>query len=143
MVRAARSVGGLGQPLRGPGESAQLPTSGGWAPLQAGEHLGRGPARGSGCRLFLFSQRLKARTRPAPTPKTRNAGHGLQNSQCVPSAAKREARRNEEDAFLLSHPGQRSRIHLISGILTTLRSGRKMAATGVQNEDPKICFRGL
>lgn len=53
-VRAARSGGGLGQPLQGPGQSAQLPTSRGWAPLKAGEHLGRGPAPGSGCRLFFF-----------------------------------------------------------------------------------------
>lgn len=143
-VRAARSGGGLGQPLQGPGQSAQLPTSRGWAPLKAGEHLGRGPAPGSGCRLFfLSSQRLKARACPAPTAKTRNTGQRLQNSPRVPSAAKREAQREGEDAFL-SYPGQRSRIHLISGILTILRSGRKeMAARGVQNEHPTICFCGL
>lgn len=103
-----------------------------------GPTQGRGALRERSCSrqwllTFLFSQRLKARTRPAPSPKTRNAGQQLQNYQRVPSAVKREAQRNGADAFFLSHSGRRSRIHLISGMLTTLRSDREeMAAIGIQ-----------
>lgn len=36
------------------------------------------------------------------------------------------------------------KVHPVSGIRTTLGSGRKeLAATGAQNEHPKICFCGM
>lgn len=52
-VGAAGKVGSPGPPLHGPGESASRRRPERWAPLGAGERLGRSPAWGSGCPLRI------------------------------------------------------------------------------------------